>query len=41
MDRTSFEIRAVSTLKEVEDEFTVRPSKKWDIVYLNKGDFLE
>ena len=41
MDRTGFEIRAVSTLKEVEDEFTVRPSKKWDIVYLNKGDFLD
>jgi hypothetical protein len=41
MDRTGFRIRAVSTLKEVEDEFTVKPSKKWDIVYLNKGDFLD
>ena len=38
MDRTGFEIRAVSTLKEVEDEFTVKAPKKWDIVYLNKGD---
>jgi hypothetical protein len=41
MDRTGFMIRAISTLKEVEDEFTVKPSKKWDIIYLNKGDFLD
>ncbi len=41
MDRTGFRIRAVSTLNESDDEFTVRPSKKWDIVYLNKGDFLD
>jgi hypothetical protein len=41
MDRTGFRIRAVSTLKEVEDEFTVKAPKKWDIVYLNKGDFLD
>ena len=41
MDRTGFMIRAISTLKEVEDEFTVKPSKKWDVIYLNKGDFLD
>ena len=41
MDRTGFRIRAVSTLNESDDEFTVKPSKKWDIVYLNKGDFLD
>ena len=40
-DRTSFMIRAISTLKEVEDEFTVKAPKKWDIIYLNKGDFLD
>lgn len=41
MDRTGFKIRAVSTLKEVDDEFTVKAPKKWDIIYLNKGDFLD
>jgi len=41
MDRTGFKIRAVSTLKEADDEFTVKAPQKWDIVYLNKGDFLD
>lgn len=41
MDRTYFRIRAVSTLKETDDEFTVKAPKKWDVIYLNTGDFLD